>query len=95
MTSNIFKLVALFPALHSDIFIVKFSPTSGWLVVGVWIARYFNKGVSMRLWEVESGKLLQTFSAHANDVNDVGFSQDGKWIASGSSDKTIGLWRSN
>ena len=34
VNSNIFKLVALFPALHSDIFIVKFSPTSGWLASG-------------------------------------------------------------
>ncbi len=51
-----------------------------------------NKGVSMRLWEVGTGKLLQTFSMHANDVNDVSWCADGKWIASGSSDKTIELW---
>jgi WD40 repeat protein len=53
----------------------------------------YNKGVSMRLWDVESGKLLQTFSQHANDVNDVAYCSDGKWIASGSSDKTVKLWK--
>lgn len=52
-----------------------------------------NKGVSMRLWNVESGKLLQTFSQHSNDVNDVAFCGDGKWIAAGSSDKTVSLWQ--
>lgn len=52
----------------------------------------YNKGVSMRLWDVATGRLLQTFSKHGNDVNDVSFSPDGKWIASGSSDKSIGLW---
>jgi WD40 repeat protein len=53
----------------------------------------FNKGVSMRLWDVDRYKLLQTFSEHANDVNDISFSPDGKWIASASSDKTIELWK--
>lgn len=53
----------------------------------------YNKGVSMRLWDAESGELLQTFAKHGNDVNDVSVSPDGKWIASASSDRTIGLWR--
>lgn len=52
----------------------------------------FNTGVSMRLFELPSGKLLQTFSHHTNDVNDVAFSKDGHWIAAASSDHTISIW---
>lgn len=53
----------------------------------------YNKGVSMRLWDAHTGKLLQTFSEHGNDVNDVSFSPDGKRILGASSDKTIRLWK--
>ena len=83
-----------------------FSPDNKWLltggrdkpVIGEFLQNFlgdskYNKGVSMRLWEVATGKLLQTFSHHANDVNDVSFCSDGKWIVSGSSDKTVELWR--
>jgi len=54
---------------------------------------YYNKGISMRLWDLSTQKLLQTFSYHANDVNDLAWSCNGKWIASGSADKTVGLWK--
>ncbi len=50
------------------------------------------KGVSARLWDVSTGKILQTFSEHANDVNDVAYSPDGLWIATASADGTVGLW---
>jgi WD40 repeat protein len=53
----------------------------------------YNKGVSMRLWDVASGKIIQTFAQHENDVNDVAFSRDGKSIVTASSDRTVGLWR--
>ena len=53
----------------------------------------YNKGVSMRLWKVESGELLQTFTEHSNDVNDVDISKDGSWIASASEDYTVMVWQ--
>ena len=47
---------------------------------------------SVRLWDVGSGRHLQTFSGHASDVLSVDFSPDGLTLASGSSDETIRLW---
>ena len=36
-----------------------------------------NKGVSARLWDVNSGELLHTFTEQGNDVNDMAYSRDG------------------
>jgi WD40 repeat protein len=55
----------------------------------------FNPGVSARLWNAETGELLQTFTKHANDVQDVAYSHDGKWLATASADKTVEIWRLN
>jgi WD40 repeat protein len=42
--------------------------------------------------DIENGSLLETFTGHTYRVNSVVFSPDGEMIASGSRDKTIGLW---
>ena len=55
----------------------------------------FNRGVSARLWNAETGELLQTFSRHANDVMDVAYSHNGKWVATASADRTVELWELN
>jgi WD40 repeat protein len=53
----------------------------------------YNKGVSARLWEVATGKLLHTFTSHSNDVMDLDYSHDGTCIATASADKTVEVWR--
>jgi len=48
--------------------------------------------VAIILWDVDSGKQIQVFEGHTDQVRSVCFSPDGKWILSASTDSTVKLW---
>ncbi|QLE42135.1 protein kinase [Nostoc sp. C052] len=48
---------------------------------------------TIKLWDINTGKEIRTLTGHANWVNSVAFSPDGKFLASGSADCTIKLWQ--
>lgn len=47
---------------------------------------------SLRLWDVESGKLIREMKGHTHVVFSVAFSPDGKRAVSGSFDHSVRLW---
>ncbi|MBD2340169.1 ribosome assembly protein 4 [Calothrix sp. FACHB-156] len=47
---------------------------------------------TIKLWDITTGKLLQTFSGHGDVIKTIALSSDGQKLASGSKDKTIKLW---
>lgn len=47
---------------------------------------------NIRLWEVASGQLIDTYTSHSDFVWEMAFSSDGTLLASASWDKTVGIW---
>jgi WD40 repeat protein len=60
---------------------LAFSPDSQRLLTS-------GSDAGLRLWDVQAGTLLATWTEHTGVIPAIAWSQDGQWIASGGSDKT-------
>ncbi|MEP0924355.1 hypothetical protein [Leptolyngbya sp. ST-U4] len=48
---------------------------------------------TVKLWDIETGELLQTFTGHLGEVRTVVFSPNGKLLTSAGDDLEIKLWK--
>ncbi|ERT06471.1 WD domain, G-beta repeat family protein [Lyngbya aestuarii BL J] len=48
---------------------------------------------TLKLWEVKTGRILETLMAHNKDFNTIAIANNGKLLVSGGSDNTIKIWR--
>src|SRR6185436_1194330 len=66
---------------------LAFSPDGRWVASG-------GKDCAVKVWDAQTGKLLQTFKSHIDQITRLVFVQspEGLWLASGSRDSTVKLW---
>ncbi|KAI9746513.1 MAG: general transcription repressor [Claussenomyces sp. TS43310] len=64
---------------------VCFSPDGRYLATGA-------EDKLIRVWDIASNKIRNTFSGHEQDIYSLDFARDGRTIASGSGDRTVRLW---
>jgi len=75
---------------EGKIFAIALSPNEEYLAVG----GYFRKGHHhTRIYNYKTGKLIKLLKSHTNVVYDLAFDKDGKYLISGSADKTAKIWR--
>jgi len=64
---------------------VCFSPDGKYLATGA-------EDKLIRVWDIASNKIRNTFAGHEQDIYSLDFARDGRTIASGSGDRTVRLW---
>ncbi|NES05801.1 MAG: WD40 repeat domain-containing protein, partial [Okeania sp. SIO2F4] len=47
----------------------------------------------IKVWNMETGEVIDTLTGHSKDVNSVAISANDNTIVSGSSDNTVKIWR--
>jgi WD40 repeat protein/uncharacterized caspase-like protein len=96
------------PSLGASVRSIAFSPDSQWLAIGTNFQKEFadfpdsikkQLGIeetvpTIKIYAVQTSKLVRTIRAHEEGIYALAFSPDGKIIASGSVDKAIKLWDS-
>jgi WD40 repeat protein/serine/threonine protein kinase len=73
---------------HSgDVWATAFSPDRE----GRWVASA-GEDSTVKIWDSRTGALVRSFRGHTGLISSVTFSNDGKYLFSGSRDKTVKVW---
>ena len=75
------------------IFAIALSGDERYLAVGGYLAgKEISDKTAIRIYNYQTGKLLKILKSHTDVVLDLAFSEDGKFLISGSADTTAKIW---
>ncbi|MGE4518454.1 MAG: caspase family protein [Desulfobacteraceae bacterium] len=84
------------PGSEGQIYAAAISPDNRFLASAGYLAGKFVKDkTGIRIYDFESGSLLQVLKSHSNVVVDLNFDDSGNYLVSGSSDSKIKVWKKN
>jgi WD40 repeat protein/serine/threonine protein kinase len=77
-----FEVQARSPGVYLN---VAFSHDGCYLATG-------GEGYTVKIWDAQTGRELETLRGHTGDVCAVAFSPDGRWLATAGEDTTVRIW---
>ena len=89
------KILGQIGADYGEIYAIALSPDKKYLAVGGFLGKFGGEGKNVgriRIYNYQTGELEKVLYGHENVINDLSFSLDGKYLISGSADKTAKIW---
>ena len=86
------KILGQIDSNSGKIYAIALSPDDKYLAVGGYLDQDLQYRHAIRIYDFQSGKLINVFKSHEDVVNDLSFSHDGRYLISGSADKTVKVW---
>ena len=83
------KIAFKIPSAPLGCFRLAFNKDGNWLAAA---CTYKNSKTVIKIFSVETGRILATFKGHRNLIHDLQFSESSKYLISSSSDYTAKVW---
>src|SRR4029077_21045023 len=75
-----------------EVFVLAYSPDGKRIAVGCGTPLRPAQSSDVSIWDTESGELVHTLRAHAQQVTGVAYSPDGERLVTSSRDGTVRVW---